>query len=513
MPNAFASLENLIQVKTRKCKMATSLYKAQDVIKTCEEHLHQELSCFCKTCRIFICTSCAKTTHHGHDWDLIALFAKERRTESPLLCRQIKAERLPKVREKVRSIDNNLSDIETQRDEDLTKLEERKTVLINMINSVAEKQKGIRNAVASRQSAHLEGRRHQLCKKMEYLEKMTTSLDTNVYAYNDYDLIEMERDMLKVLTEAESYEESTLKTSFTLGEINPEELEKMIIGEIEETETKKGSVNLIELKTFKQFQYPVPRIYPFSDTDAWVGDDEEDYVKKLSLSLIDMKEEIKTLPGEGFIPLCNGDFIISDDANQEIRRVTPNGAEIVIMKTAPLRPYMISKTHTDDIMVSLRETRFAEGIKPSHRRLVQRIALTGKVIDTYEFREDGITNLFTRVVRIVENGNSDICVINNTEGDVSELIVLFRDGRVKFTHHGQDENVPSTLMDVTCDEKYRLIVTDFTNGKLHLLSLDGDFLTNIMLEMPEKPLTATLYQNNLWVGFCDGTVKVYKYIS
>ena len=51
--------------------MATSLYKAQETTSTCDEHEHEELSCFCNTCEKFICTKCAKTEHHGHDWDLV----------------------------------------------------------------------------------------------------------------------------------------------------------------------------------------------------------------------------------------------------------------------------------------------------------------------------------------------------------------------------------------------------------------------------------------------------------
>ena len=89
--------------------MASSLYKFQVALKTCDEHDHEELSCFCKTCRKFICTTCAKTTHIGHEWDFIPLVAKKLRKETPKLCRKIKQENMPQCREKVRSVDDNLS--------------------------------------------------------------------------------------------------------------------------------------------------------------------------------------------------------------------------------------------------------------------------------------------------------------------------------------------------------------------------------------------------------------------
>ena len=56
--------------------MATFSFKAQEAVKTCDEHEHKELTCFCKTCKKFICISCGQTTHHGHEWDLIISVAE-----------------------------------------------------------------------------------------------------------------------------------------------------------------------------------------------------------------------------------------------------------------------------------------------------------------------------------------------------------------------------------------------------------------------------------------------------
>ena len=84
--------------------MATSFYKAQEALKTCDDHESKELSFFCKTCKKFICITCGQTSHHGHIWDLISSIAKERRVETPKLCRKIKTEKLSACREKLRSV-------------------------------------------------------------------------------------------------------------------------------------------------------------------------------------------------------------------------------------------------------------------------------------------------------------------------------------------------------------------------------------------------------------------------
>ena len=202
--------------------MATSLYKFQVALKTCEEHENEELSCFCKTCKTFICTQCAKTTHHGHEWDFIPIVAKRRRKETPILCRKIKQENMPRCREKLRAVGFNISEVEKASDEDLKKLEERRTAMINAVNQIIDDQKKKRIDVKEKECTQLGEDRSQLRTKIEYLDKMTTSLDSNIDAYTDFDVIEMEIDMFKALTELEAYDVGVPDTEVTYvqGEIN-----------------------------------------------------------------------------------------------------------------------------------------------------------------------------------------------------------------------------------------------------------------------------------------------------
>ena len=97
--------------------MATSLYKAQFALKICNEHEHQELSYFCRTCKKFVCTSCVKTTHNGHDWDLISHAARNRQGDILKLCQRIKNESLPKYQQKLRGLDKTISAVEKGKDE------------------------------------------------------------------------------------------------------------------------------------------------------------------------------------------------------------------------------------------------------------------------------------------------------------------------------------------------------------------------------------------------------------
>ena len=149
-------------------------------------------------------------------------------------------------------------------------------------------------------------------------------------------------------------------------------------------------------------------------------------------------------------------------------------------------------------------------LKPSSRRLIQKMTLSGKVLNTYEFQNDDKTRLFTVPWKTTENLNSDICVINGTSSQTGELIVLHDDGRLRFTYRGQDDSGfnPS---DVACDSERRIIVSEIDENSLHVLSPDGTFLGFLLSDMFKQPAKMALFENYLWFGFSDGTVKVYKY--
>ena len=494
--------------------MATSLYKFQVALKTCTEHPNEELSCFSKPCKSFICSTCARTSHHGHKWNIISLVAKKRRREIPIVYRKIKNDDMRGCREKLRVVDENISDIEKASEEDVKKLEERRKTMVDAINQIIEDQKRKRTEIMEKGSKKLREDRSQLRTKIEYLDKMTTSLDSNIDAYTDFDVIEMEIEMLNALSELEAYNVVRFDTEVTYvpGEINRAAIEEMI-GRIEETmkatSVNDESVSIMEVKTFKDFNKSITTIAPISSNQALIREFKNCTIKLLSSQSTDTNS-VTLPPHDDFISLSNDDFIVTDFNNQVIRRVTSAGKVSDIVSTKPLHPTYISKTQTD-LLVSLRDGGDPYKLQPSSRRLVQRMTLTGKVLKTYEFREDGVTRLFIYPYKTAENGNSDICVVNRTSGATGELIVLHEDGRVRPIYRGP-KYFKFDPTGVACDYKSRIIVSDWTNKCVHLLSLEGTLLRYLLSDMSKSPNVLALYQGSLWIGFMGGTVKVYKYI-
>ena len=132
--------------------------------------------------------------------------------------------------------------------------------------------------------------------------------------------------------------------------------------------------------------------------------------------------------------------------------------------------------------------------------------------ESYEFKEDSATRLFIHPNFALENKNSDICVTDLTGPTTGNLIVLRKDGRVRFTYN---KNRPGTKTfypgGLTCDSESRIIVGDFLSKSLHLLSPDGNLLKYIATDLKNPPSAIALYENILWVGLNHGKVAVYMY--
>ena len=487
--------------------MASSLIGAQEALKNCEEHVHEEVTCFCKTCKKFICTTCAKTTHHEHDWDIISSVAKVCRKTIPIFCQTIMLENVPKCHEMMRVVDDNVSTLEKAGSEDVKKLEDRRIAVRNITDQIIEKQRRNREEYTRKECEIMREKGDGLRTKKEYLDKMTESLSTKIGDYSDYDVIEMEMNMMVTLREIESCDVGLVASAvkFIPGEINQEMIEKMI-GAIDVND----EVRIEVVKTFKEFDGLIHVIAPTSPFDALAYGSNKKTVKTLCLN--DSEAKTFTLNNfASFIALSNGDIIATYPDDQVIRQISLHNEVRDISSTKPLFPTCVSATLSGDILVTLWDRGHHFDLDSSNRRLVQRMTLKGKIINTYEFQENGTKRLFTFPSRTAENCNTDICVINATSKDKGEVILLRENGQVRFIYRGQTKK-PFDPFDIACDSRKRVIVADFTSKSLHLLNSEGIFIQRILSDLTTEPCVVALHQNNLWVGFKDGLVKVYKYI-
>jgi hypothetical protein len=67
--------------------------------------------------------------------------------------------------------------------------------------------------------------------------------------------------------------------------------------------------------------------------------------------------------------------------------------------------------------------------------------------------------------------------------------------------------------DVYGDSRCIILVTDLFNHRVHLLSPDVEFLKYLLTENEVLvPFALSLYGSTLWVGDCNGMVKLFHYV-
>ncbi|KAK3094324.1 hypothetical protein FSP39_000328 [Pinctada imbricata] len=478
--------------------MAASLYKAQFALRLCERHEKKKLHAFCKTCQEKVCSACVKEDHSSHDWEIISDFLREKKQNLPSECREIRSNQLPRLKNEIDRYEKKIQELDVCLEQNESALNGHRKRYIDKINKLYDVRLAeCRQKTEASKQKYME-ERDGLKSKVKYLDMITTSLDKDINTLPDHDILDMEQEMRNELEKALFYSaDKNTCTKFVPMQINAKAWEKMIdeihFVSVEEENDIEVSSGIVE------------GIKPTSDKNVWIKSENEAILTGTAGSPL---RRINT---------CCSDFIISDNGNmimvlskKIVIRSEENGQKIAEFHTEPFRPTKVSKTDNDEILVILGD--LDDSNLPTSRRMVRRMTLTGKVLHTYEFREDGKTRLFHHPLSTIENKNTDVCTINWPNDDSGEIVILHKDGRVKstFSLYGWNVNKFKPI-DIECDSKSNILFTELYSRAVHMLNADGQYLCKL-LQFEEKLVAAVaILGDRLWCGFCNGRVKVYKY--
>ncbi|XP_061184999.1 uncharacterized protein LOC133193014 [Saccostrea echinata] len=208
----------------------------------------------------------------------------------------------------------------------------------------------------------------------------------------------------------------------------------------------------------------------------------------------------------------NGDVYFTEFISNSMSRLSPSRSVSIVIYTDPLVPIGICQSVDGGLLVTLIDRESDNYKLDSHsRRLVRRIRMTGDVHE-YEYQEDGQTRLFTYPYRVTLISNRDICVVNRTSDSSGELVIMSPSGHIKSVYRGRSLTKNFDPIDVVSDSLCNILVTDFNNKQIHLLSPDGDFLKFLLADNEVYcPSRLSLYKSTLWVGYREGIVKVFQY--
>ena len=149
---------------------------------------------------------------------------------------------IPKCRQRLQEIDDNILAEKKRKEEDMQKLEDRRTAMIDAVNNVADHMKQARDKLSRKESTAFKRKRLQLGKKMQYLENIVAGVSTD--ADENSHVTELEKEMLKILNELDSYDagHAVLSIRFVTEEIEHTSLEKMFGEGVEQTDMKSSKM-------------------------------------------------------------------------------------------------------------------------------------------------------------------------------------------------------------------------------------------------------------------------------
>ena len=209
----------------------------------------------------------------------------------------------------------------------------------------------------------------------------------------------------------------------------------------------------------------------------------------------------------------NNEIFFTNLLDNSISHLSMLGLVSTAFSTDPMIPCGICPTMNGELLITLKDTGLDHyELNPRSRRLVRHVTLSGDVVREYEYQEDGQTRLFTDPLRVTQNGNTDICVINWTSNTTSELVILSSSGSLTSVYLGIDKPDEFDASDVVCDSHFNIILSELKKSAIHLLSPDGKFMRYLLTENHvNNPFAMSLKGTQLWVGDFYGFVKVFRY--
>ncbi|XP_062619771.1 uncharacterized protein LOC134281296 [Saccostrea cucullata] len=475
----------------------------QEHIVMCESH-DLPIDVICEDCEEFICGKCAKTDHRDHEWETLSTAATQRRRNLLKFLRTIKEEDLSGIEEKNEKVTKQIAENIALCDYEIKKLQKHVDEIMARLTEIKKFHKKTLRDNLVKKNEQLNHEKSELDKKKRGIVDTVEFMEENNSTMSDYSLIDNHRELTKMLSELKVHmNEFEHSMRFTRGEIKDDLLESMI-GKIIDLD----NISLTQINSFQYEDKIIFLLEAFSEEKCYISEIESEYTGKINKE--GAKEQKFSISPNDMCVTDNSDVYFTDESNMSINCLSPSGSVSTVISTDPLLPVGICQSVDGGLLVTLTDGH--SYLESNSRRLVRHITVTGDVIHEFEYQEDGHTRLFTWPCIVTQNSNSDICVVNITGDTTCELVILSPSGRMKSVYRGQNVTEDFKLSDVVCDSLCNILVTDYNNKQIHLLSPDGEFLKFLLTDNEvNSPFSVSLYKSILWVGYGEGLVSVFQY--
>ena len=483
----------------------------------CTEHTTKMTCLFCRTCDHLVCADCILSKHKKHNFEPVEKILSEKIDELKGAEARYNKD-LTLCQAKVNEFQISETKYESLCDESITTIKKREKQLIDGITKHSQK---LQNEI--------ELERKTVKKTFCDLKRQADQAEKTIILHQD-----------EIMAALKSIQGSTIFTTATkskkmMSDLNfnpiPSEIKCFIPGKetVNDIPNLFGSLQKmkipqvesdIDLEVVNSYTTDlsgIVNIITVDDKSTWVNDYNKQVIRQINIDN-DNITTTKQISCDIFdMTLTSNNDLLLSDYSSDIKLLTKSGEiKPFFSVSSSLLTLGIHVTSDNNIIVGVTEPGDYYTPTDKSTRALLIFGMDGKQQHTYQY-DSNKHRLFTLPRRITTNNNKDIVVVDMTSVVTGRVVVVGREGGLRWTYTGHSKiNVTTQFnpRDVVTTTAGHIIVCDVGTHALHVLSEQGDILTCKVMEDTgiKYPLSLDIdTRGQLWVGcFKESGATIHK---
>ncbi|XP_078334517.1 uncharacterized protein LOC111100256 [Crassostrea virginica] len=490
----------------------------------CRTHPNENCKYQCEDCNIFLCTDCFASKPHNKEHKLSKLDEKfsKKKDEIKKDKQEIKEQILPVYEDIASDLENQISHIDVDYQKFTTQLSKHREELHREIDKAINQRE---KEIDENKLKHLS----ILTKHLEEIKQLQSLMQESLHNLNEMEESNEVTPTIQYSSKNQEFSKLPPKVIVSMPKYIPKPIEKeelcSLIGKLTPLSTtleervftsKKPNTSVRELldepevvNTIKTGHEKLRSVTCLNEEEIWTSGETAD-IKCFNTRGV-LQKTIQTKSGEwpdDIAVYSDGALVYSDSSTRTVYKVKNDQTEEII-RLQGWAPIQLCVTSSSDLLVTM----FSDDETQS-----KVIRFSGSTVkQTIQFDDDGqpLYSGNDKIKYVTENRNLDICVADSKAGAV---VVVNQAGKLRFRYTDPPSSTkkkPFKPIGITTDSQSRILTSDIDNHCIHVLDMDGQFLSyidNCGLEFP----TGLCVDNDDSLFVCEGlkgNVRKVRYLK
>ncbi|XP_021339876.1 uncharacterized protein LOC110441100 [Mizuhopecten yessoensis] len=505
----------------------------------CEEHPGSPMISVCITCdTTLVCVDCmTDTLHNGHVFKKPKTISNEIKTEL-----KTKVTEVYKLEIDLESELKEFETLKTQQDKILiertTSIETGQKVLINAVNEMTNTFKSEYNNQKKNNCNELQDVINDISTELKNVRQHREKVKRIIDQTDDLAVVHDSRDLKDFDGQRKPHPQHAA-IKFPPGKLDSDQLKLVFEGKAAEIKALTTLQGVQAGTVIRQRKEPVLESTFKHSKSSFVtgmcyGSYEKSWVKchdEKELILIDKHGHVdKTVPFDfsvrGMPTVSDDTLLLCGGDNRNIKQILLSSGKVTtVFSTGKLYPQYVCTAPSGDLYVTLTDKHDYNTTADSERILIQ-YSPKGREKGRARFDKRGDVLFVGPSTVMISNTGDVIGVTNDTDKLNSHLVLLNTDLTLRLRYLGNGKVVsgeekfdtttykPETkyaINDFIFDSFDNIIFCEVYSKCVQLMSKDCVPLATLLPKQEYIPMSITMNGDRMWIGFLDGTVKIYQY--